>query len=158
MDFNDFNEITCRRYQYAQGIDTKDFDLLRSVFTDQITMDFFDYNGLSATTLNADDWVKNVRDLMTGLDSTQHVLTNPIVEVNGDDATCSMYMKAEHFLQNLQGSSNYTIGGYYVDKLVRLNGRWSIKTVTLKLFWQRGNRNIMQIARKKISEGQLDYS
>ena len=45
MNFNDFNEITCRRYQYAQGIDTKDFDLLRSVFTDQITMDFFDYNG-----------------------------------------------------------------------------------------------------------------
>ncbi|SVD46967.1 uncharacterized protein METZ01_LOCUS399821, partial [marine metagenome] len=44
MDFDDFNEITRRRYEYAQGIDTRDFELLRSIFTDEITMDFYDYS------------------------------------------------------------------------------------------------------------------
>ena len=149
MDFDDFNEITRRRYEYAQGIDTRDFDLLRSIFTDEITMDFHDYSGLPAVTVSADSWVENVRALMTGLDSTQHVMTNPIVDVEGDAATCRMYMKAEHFLQNSQGSFDYAIGGYYIDELVRLNNRWIIKAVTLKLFWQRGNRNIMNLARKK---------
>ena len=149
MDFEDFNDITRRRYEYAQGIDTRDFALLRSIFTDEITMDFFDYSGLPAMTLSADDWVTNVRELMTGLDSSQHVMTNPIVDVDGDNATCRMYMKAEHFLQNPQGASDYTIGGYYIDQLVRLDNRWTIQAVTLKLFWQRGNRNIMNLARKK---------
>ena len=149
MDFKDFNDITRRRYEYAQGIDTRDFALLRSIFTDEITMDFFDYSGLPAMTLSADDWVTNVRELMTGLDSSQHVMTNPIVDVDGDNATCRMYMKAEHFLQNPRGASDYTIGGYYIDQLVRLDNRWTIQAVTLKLFWQRGNRNIMNLARKK---------
>lgn len=154
MDFNDFNEITRRRYEYAQGIDTKDWALLRSIFTDEITMDFFDYSGGPAVTLKADDWIENVKILMTGLDSTQHVMTNPIVDVDGDTATCRMYMKAEHFLQNPQGSFDYAIGGYYIDKLVRLDGRWMINAVTLKLFWQRGNRNIMNLA-IKIGEEKL---
>ena len=146
MGFDDFNEITRRRYEYAQGIDTKDFKLLRSVFTDKITMDFFDYNGLPAATLMADEWVKQVSALMTQLDSTQHVMTNPIVDLDGNLATSRMYMKSEHFLQNSQGRDRYTIGGYYIDQLIRLNDRWAIKAVTLKLFWQTGNRNIMTIA------------
>lgn len=40
----------------------------------------------------------------------------------------------------------YEIGGYYVDQLSRINDRWLINAVTLKLFWQRGNRNIMELA------------
>ena len=149
MNFDDFTEITRRRYEYAQGIDTRNFELLRSIFTDEITMDFYDYSGLPAVTISADDWVETVRALMTGLDSTQHVMTNPIVEVAGNMATCRMYMKAEHFLLNSQGSPDYSIGGYYIDQLIRLDGRWVIEAVTLKLFWQRGNRNIMNLAQKK---------
>ena len=149
MNFDDFTEITRRRYEYAQGIDTRDFELLRSIFTDEITMDFYDYSGLPAITISADDWVETVSALMNGLDSTQHVMTNPIVDIDGDTATCRMYMKAEHFLLNSQGSPDYSIGGYYIDQLVRLEDRWTIKAVTLKLLWQRGNRNIMNIARNK---------
>lgn len=148
MDFNDFNEITRRRYEYAQGIDTRDFALLRSIFTDEITMDFTDYGGTSPVTLDADLWVSTVESLILGLDSTQHVMTNPIVDVDGDTATCRMYMKAEHFLQNSQGSFDYAIGGYYLDELVRIDGIWKIRAVTLKLFWQRGNRNIMNLAQE----------
>ena len=152
MEFYDFTEITRRRYEYAQGIDTKDFALLRSIFTDEITMDFRDYSGTPPVTLDADLWVSTVESLMLGLDSTQHVMTNPIVDVDGDNATCRMYMKAEHFLQNSEGSFDYAIGGYYIDELVRLGGHWKIKAVTLKLFWQRGNRNIMNLARDIGSE------
>ena len=152
MDFETFTEITRRRYEYALGIDTCDFDLLRSVFTDEITMDFADYNGVPATTLKADDWVNGCRVLFTGLDSTQHVMTNPMVDVDGDLATCRMYMKAEHFMQNGQGSFDYALGGYYLDDLVKQDGRWLIRGVTLKLFWQRGNKHIMQLASARGAE------
>jgi hypothetical protein len=149
LDFNDFNEITQRRYQYALGIDTRDFDLLRSIFTDEITMDFEDYSGQPASTMPTDEWVAGCRILFTGLDATQHVMTNPIVQVDGDRATCRMYMKAEHFFQNDQGNVDFALGGYYTDTLEKVGGKWLINGVTLKLFWNRGNRHIMAMAAEK---------
>ncbi len=146
MEFADFNEIVRRRYEYAMAIDTRDFALLRSVFTQVITMDFEDYSGQPPSTLNADDWVAGVQALFTGLDATQHVMSNPIVDIDGDEAVLKMYMKAEHFLANDQGSFDYAIGGYYTDRLSKIDGRWTIHAVTLKLFWQRGNRHIMNTA------------
>lgn len=146
MNFEDFHDITRRRYEYALGIDTRDFALLRSVFTDEITMDFADYSGQPSATLSADDWVAGCRVLFTGLDATQHVMSNPLVDIDGDRATCKMYMKAEHFLRNDQGSFDYAIGGYYTDQLQRVGNQWLINAVTLTLFWQRGNRHIMQLA------------
>lgn len=149
MDFDSFTEITRRRYEYAMGIDTCDFDLLRSVFTDDITMDFGDYNSAPPATVKADDWVAGCKVLFTGLDSTQHVMTNPMVDIDGETATCHMYMKAEHFFRNEEGSFDYAIGGYYIDQLVKQDGRWTINAVTLKLFWQRGNKHIMTLASQK---------
>ena len=152
MNFEDYNEIVNRRYEYALGIDTRDFALLRSIFTDQITMDFEDYSGQPAQTLSADDWVAGCRVLFTGLDATQHVMSNPMVDIDGDSARCRMYMKAEHFFQNHQGNTDFALGGYYTDTLVRLEGRWLINGVTLKIFWNRGNRHIMELAARRGAE------
>ena len=152
MDFHDYNEIVRRRYEYALGIDTRDFELLRSIFTEDITMDFEDYSGRPAATMKADDWVGNCKILFTGLDATQHVMTNPIVDVDGDRATCKMYMKAEHFLQNDQGNDDFTLGGYYTDQLEKQDGRWLINAVTLKIFWNRGNRHIMTMGYERGAE------
>jgi hypothetical protein len=55
-------------------------------------------------------------------------------------------MKAEHFLQNNQGSPDFALGGYYIDQLEKVNGKWLINTVTLKILWNRGNRHIMSMA------------
>lgn len=152
MDFDSYSEIVRRRYEYAQGIDTKDFELLRSIFTDEITMDFEDYSGQPSSTIKADDWVAGCKVLFTGLDSTQHVMTNPIVDIKGDEATCRMYMKAEHFMQNDQGDDAFALGGYYVDQLKKIEGRWAIRAVTLKIFWNRGNRHIMAMAAARGAE------
>ena len=73
-------------------------------------------------------------------------MTNPIVDVQGDSAQCRMHMTAAHFLKNDRGSSVYAIGGCYVDQLSRIDGCWLINAVTLKLFWQRGNRDITELA------------
>jgi len=154
VEFADFNEIVRRRYEYAMGIDTRDFALLRSVFTDEITMDFESYSGHPAATLKADDWVAGCKVLFTGLDATQHVMSNPMVDIDGDDAVCRMYMKAEHFLRNEQGSFDFALGGYYTDKLRKIDGRWTIHAVTLKVFWNRGNRHIMALA-SEIGAGRL---
>ena len=111
MQFDDYQQIVRRRYEYAISIDTRDWDLHRSIFTDRIEMDFSSYSGAPGSSMAADDWVEGLKPLFTGLDATQHVMTNPIVDVHADQAELKMYMKAEHFLNNDAGSFDFALGG-----------------------------------------------
>ena len=44
------------------------------------------------------------------------------------------------------GGDRFVIGGYYDDRLVRTGDVWLLEAVTLTMFWQRGNRQIMELA------------
>lgn len=149
---DDRTEICETVYTYATGIDTRDWTLYRSIFTDEIDLDFSSYDGNPPQRLPADAWVAAIRPLFTGLDATQHVMTNPRVTIEGDAATCVMYMKAEHFLQNDRGDDWFTIGGYYTDRLVRTPGGWRISAVRLTVFWSRGNRHVMTLGAERGAE------
>ncbi len=144
-------EITRRLYEYALGIDTRDWGLYRSIFTDEVRMDFSSYSGAAAATMTADAWVAACRPLFEGLDATQHSMTNPVVDIDpgGDRARCRMYMQAEHFLANVAGDAGFVLGGCYDDALVRTPAGWRICAVTLTVFWNRGNRHIMALAAEK---------
>jgi len=146
VNFEDFNAITRKVYEYAYGIDTRDWTMYRSIFTDIIHMTFTSYNGNPPADMKADDWVSNVKVLFTGLDATQHSMSNPLVEVDGQSARCRMYMQAAHFFVTDQGGNEYTLGGYYDDKLVHTEAGWKIEAVTLNVLWHRGNRHIMELA------------
>lgn len=84
--------------------------------------------------------------MFDSLDATHHILTNPAIDHRRDLALCRIQVTAKHFPKNERGSSAYAIGGDYVDQLSWIGGRWLIDAVTLKLFWQRGNRGIMELA------------
>ena len=47
MALDDKMKVAETIYLYALGIDTKDFDLYRSIFADQVEIDFSSYEGLS---------------------------------------------------------------------------------------------------------------
>ncbi len=148
---NDHQAICEVRYRYALGLDTRDWELYRSIFVDDVEIDFSSFNGESGGTMRAgpmraDDWVATCRVFFTGLDASQHVMTNPMVTVDGDRAHCRMYMTADHYFANDQGGDRFVIGGYYDDRLVRTDDAWLLEAVTLTMFWQRGNRQIMELA------------
>jgi hypothetical protein len=136
-------------YKYAQGIDTRDWALYRSIFTDEIEVDFSSYNGQQGGCIKADAWVERLKPLFSGLAATQHILTNPIVTFDEEGSTCRIYMQAEHFLDAYDGSTSYAIGGYYTDRLVRHNNHWLISSVTLAVLWRRGDPEIMVKATEK---------
>lgn len=140
-DPTDISAISRLRYEYAFGIDTRDYPLLRSVFTDEITMDFSSYNGRPEVTLAADDWVTACAVLFDSLDATQHSMTNPLVDIHdaGQVAIQRMAMQAAHFRDGIE----FTIGGWYDDQLVRTDRGWKISAVTLNVTWRRGDDSIM---------------
>lgn len=142
----DYSAICELKYRYAAGIDTRDWALYRSIFADEVTIDFSSYNGRAAATMAAEDWVAGVQPLFSGLAATQHSMTNPRVAVAGDRATLVMYMQAEHFLDGSDPTAWYTLGGYYTDEAVRTGAGWRISAVTLTVLWRRGRPEIMQEA------------
>ncbi len=147
---SDQDQVLRTVHQFAYGIDTRDWELYRSIFTDEVEFDYSSYHGGPTTTMRADDWVEAVRPLFEGLDATQHSMTTPLVETDGDRARCRVYMQAVHMLANPAGDPEFTIGGYYDDRLVRAPGSpngWLIEAVTLTVWWRRGNPDIMRLAR-----------
>jgi hypothetical protein len=149
----DHQLITEAVYRYGYGIDTRDWVLYRSIFTDEIDIDFTSYNDAPASHMRADDWVTRVTSLFTGLDATQHTMTNPLVTIHDDaddgiaqTATCQMYMQAAHALDRGNDEAWFTIGGYYTDRLRRIGDVWMISAVTLTVLWRRGDASIMTSA------------
>ena len=133
-------------YRYAYGVDTRDFVLYRSIFAEQVAFDFTSFQGGEPVVMSADQWVAGVRALFTELAATHHAMTNPLTAIEGDTATCRMYVQAHHVYRADDPASWYTIGGYYDDTLVRsVDGPagWLLTGVTLTVLWRRGDPEIM---------------
>jgi len=143
---------------YATGLDRRDWKLLRSIFLDEIEMDFGSV-GLRVGRYDAGKWVRDAARLFAGFAATQHTSTNHVHDVRGDEATCTSNMQAEHFIASQPGSgkrdksqkpadeaNRWTIGGYYTNELVRGAGGWKLAKVTLTVTWQTGNPDVSRIA------------
>jgi hypothetical protein len=143
-------ELAAVLYRYAYGLDLRDWPGYRSVFADEVAVDFSSYRG-RPTTVDADAWVAEARATFEGLDATQHTMTNPLAWVEGDTARLRMYVQAAHLLRDDGGDRWFTIGGYYDDALTRRGGEWRITAVTLNVLWTTGDESIMAAARRRAS-------
>jgi hypothetical protein len=138
-------------YAYATGLDRRDWALFRSIFTDSIKMKF-ESAGIRSGTYDADGWVRSAQRLFAGFSATQHTSTNHVHDIRGDRATCTSNMQAEHFVapdaENglKEGEERFTLGGYYVNELVRQPEGWKLYEVTLT--WRAGNPKIPSLAAK----------
>ena len=135
-------------YHYAAGVDRRDWALYRSLFADTVTIDLASFDPeLKPGQMRSDDWVAGIVPLFTGLDASQHLMTNPLVTVDGDTAAITMYVLAHHVFEPTDAASWYTIGGYYDDTLTRVDGRWLLTAVRLTVTWRAGDPEIMKLAR-----------
>jgi len=148
-DLIDRTNITDHVLKYATGIDRHQWDLYRSIFADEIMLDFSSWSGDPASAMLADDWVAGVRATLEPFDATQHVLTNFAVDLDGDSATCICYMTAHHHLVIDGDRQMHSIGGYYVHALERAGEGWLIDSTTLTVTWEMGNRGLFELAAKR---------
>ena len=140
--------------RYATGIDMRDWDAYRSCFTDEVDIDFTSFGGGEPQTMRADQWVAGVRAGLSGFEATQHVSTNHVITLEGDDATCVSYMQAQHYLPNDKGDSALTLGGYYTNALIRTASGWRIRRCHLTVTWTTGNRHVFELAREHYAAAQ----
>ncbi|NIL78019.1 MULTISPECIES: nuclear transport factor 2 family protein [Nocardiaceae] len=145
-------DITKLMARFARAIDLRDWELYRSVFTDEIEIDYTSYRPGNGGLFKAEDWVQRGRMLFPGLAASQHFLSNLDITVDGDDGTVVSYVRAEHVLPNTAGDAVFTIGGYYTDSVVRVGGEWKICRKQLTVLWNTGNPQVLTMARERAAE------
>ncbi len=143
-------DLTDIVYVYGRAVDNCDWKLYRTLFTDMIEVDM---DGVPTEAMSADSYIDRARSLVPGFDLTHHQLTNLTFEISDDAATVTVYMRAEHFLNNADGDNSHTMGGYYVFKMKRTIAGWKIYSYRLVVTWTRGNRGIYALAIRRVKDG-----
>ena len=150
----DRTAISDVQLRYATSVDTRDWPLLRSCFTDEIETDFSTATGSPPQRIKADDWVELVRRALSGMQATQHMITNHIITLDGDEAICVAYVQARHHLPNEKGGSDLVMYGYYTNRFVRSANGWKIRARQLTVTWNEGNMHIFELARRRLDEAE----
>ena len=108
--------------RYATGIDSKDWPLLRSCWTDEIDVD---YQQLGRFT-SADALTDVMRQLHENMGPTYHRMSNIVIAIDGDRATARSYVQAVLMLQPNDSTNWVDALGHYDDVFVRTPDGWRI--------------------------------
>jgi hypothetical protein len=69
---SDHAEIIDVQHRYATGVDTRNWEFLRTCFTDELEADFSSGFGASVVRLKANEWIESIAPVMGALKATQH--------------------------------------------------------------------------------------
>lgn len=123
-------------YRYARAIDAKDWKALGDVFTADARIHYAVERGAELGARELQAWLGQAMRIFK---VTQHVVTNPLVELHGDTARCTSYLTATHLQVRHDGALvRTTEGSRYSDALVRGPDGWRISARKLERTWVDG--------------------
>jgi hypothetical protein len=127
QEISDRFEIQDLIYRYAQIIDSKDFDALR---TDVFTADaHIDYSVFGGSVGNLEDTITFLKQALTPelFPAHQHLNANIQICIDGDDASGRvMCFNPQEMNLPEGGTQLFMCGLWYVDKYCRTDSGWRI--------------------------------
>ncbi len=128
QEISDRMEIQDLCYRYAQIIDAKDFDALRSdVFTEDA---FIDYSVFGGSVGNLEDTIGFLKQAMTSevFPAHQHLNANLQIQLNGDQATGRIMCINPQEMNIADGGSQiFFCGLWYLDDYIRTDNGWRMR-------------------------------
>jgi hypothetical protein len=120
---------------YAFAVDTQRWDLFDRIFTPDVDADF------SATAHWRDlaSFKADFAAFHAPFDSTQHVMANHLVTVDGDRAHAFVHGSWRLIRRAAEGAPLWDGTGWYDDDLVRTADGWRIARRTCRVVWWTGN-------------------
>lgn len=143
--------------QYAEGLDSKRWELVRACFADRVQLDYgplseagVDEDGL----WSADDWLVALQSVINGFDITRHTITNHRFDFSDDRVNCRAYLTAHHVIfpeEGVPGEQDIwtAVGEYSNDYRRSADGRWLICRSALVSHWNSGNLGLYEVARER---------
>jgi hypothetical protein len=128
---------------YAAAVDTRDWALFRSLFTDPVFIDFRSFHPSLYRELPVDELVDITRGI-AAFDATQHLSANHVHTIAGERATCVSYMHAGHFLKRDGQDHACFLYGYYTYELQRAATGWKVDRYGLQITAQHGDPRVFE--------------
>ncbi|WP_197380312.1 nuclear transport factor 2 family protein [Mycolicibacterium mengxianglii] len=125
-------EITHLLTRYARAVDTKDWEMYRSVFTADATIDYSSAGAIVGTRDEVVDWFSQAFGVIPW---TMHYITNIDADINGDTATVTAMFYNPMQLPGMTEPSY--CGGYYHHHLVRTPSGWQSRQLREENLWFR---------------------
>jgi hypothetical protein len=129
-------EISDLFSRYCRAVDTRDWDLLWTVFTRSSVIDYTDAGGIRAKAAAAIEWL---RSSMQSSAFSQHVVTMRDLEIEGKKAEALSYYynpTALYVPGDDTRLSAMFVFGYYKDHLRRTKHGWRIAERRVEKLWQ----------------------
>jgi hypothetical protein len=128
---SDHLEITALLHRYARAVDSGDWTLWRSVFTDDAHVDYSSAPGGTAGSRDeVADWLAANLSLLPW---TQHYITNVETDIDGDTAAVrAMFFNPMQF-PHLDDVSS--CGGYYHHQMIRTHAGWRSQSLREEGVW-----------------------
>ncbi|MEM1340261.1 MAG: nuclear transport factor 2 family protein [Bacteroidota bacterium] len=129
-------EIAELHYKYAQAIDKNDWALFQSIVDKEIIVDYSRWGMGGPVTMTNFEYADLVKHLFsTESLSTQHYMTNPLVEmVDETNAKGEAYVYARHYRNNEIMSLN----AYYACEYKKTNSGWLFTSIEMNPRWDEG--------------------
>lgn len=112
--------------RYATGIDSCDWPLFRTCWTDEVDLDYGDVGHFT----DPDAFTTLFAQLHDPMGPTYHRLTNFVVAVDGATATARTYVHAVLMMTPERDANWVEAVGHYDDELVRTGDGWRIRRRT----------------------------
>lgn len=123
MDLNTLEELKRLKYRYLRGVDLKDFDLLESTLTPDVTAQYGPKLGFTGR----DEVLAFLRKSLDRNSITEHHVGHPEIEIDGDTATGTWYLQDVVIVPKYRWIMHGA--AFYSDTYVRgEDGSWRIKT------------------------------
>ena len=109
-------------YRYARGWDRRDLATILACFRDDATHQHGSFTGASH------ELIRHWFDLTNTVKSMTHLISNILIELNGDVAVSESHFFAHHrrAANEHSGERDWFIKGRYLDRFERRAGAWQI--------------------------------
>lgn len=111
--------------RYATAVDTKDWDLYETCFTEDAFIDYESAGGIKGKLPEIRAWLEKTLAMFP---MTQHVVCNRVIEIDGATAKArSVFYNPMALPQEESAHILFFDGGYYNDQLVKTENGWKIR-------------------------------
>ncbi len=130
MGISDELEITGLLNRYARAVDSKDWALYRSVFTDDAVIDYTSAGAMAGVRDEVIDWLSAG---FSAIEMSMHYITNIESTIYGDAAQVRAMFYNPMQLPGVVGLSY--CGGYYHHELTRTPDGWRSRSLREENVW-----------------------
>lgn len=133
MHERDIVELNQLAFRYAAAVDACDVAMFERVFTADARLHSYHPGAEQPfADLTGHAQLAAIPNTMRGMyRATTHMMTNHLVEVDGDEATGSVLCTARH----LEGETAINVIIRYVDRYAKAGGAWRIADRAIRFLW-----------------------